>query len=436
MYLAQGLRHKNSEFEVQILDAVAEKLDYRQIIDRVKEYGPQIVGLTAFTFTFYDVWYTAMELKKECPGTPVAVGGPHMYIFGYETMGHECFDYGVIGDGEDVFSELCRALYKEKEIPRLPGLLYRQDGDITGSGISQIDDLDSIAFPAIDLIDPFKYYSSIGSRKAVAICTSRGCPYRCTFCQVPHTRYRMRSTENIMQEIDFYVGKGITDFFFFDDLFNISRKRVIEISNQITKRGSKIGWMFRGRVDQIDDEMLKAAKKAGCHTISVGIEDSTNEGLKAIKKKITIEQAYNAVRLIRKNKIRCSTNWIIGFPHHKTGRDLDHLLKTALKMDSDYAQFGILQCLPGSELYDEAVSEYGIDPDAWKNYVLHPAREFTPPIWEKHFTKRELFDFYEKAFREYYIRPKVIVREMLSIRSWAEMFNKFNSFKTVFFKKG
>lgn len=435
MYLAQGLRQKNSEFKVKILDAVADNLDYWQIIDKVKEFAPQIVGLTTFSFTFYDAWFTAKELKKARPEIPIAVGGPHMYIFGYETMGHECFDYGVVGDGEDVFSELCEALYKDKEIPRLPGLLYRQNGDIVGSGVSQIDNLDSVAFPALDLIDPFKYYSSIGSQNAVGtICTSRGCPYRCTFCQVPHTRYRMRSTENIMQEIDIYVKKGITDFLFFDDLFNITKKRVIELSNQILEKGIKISWMFRGRVDQIDDKILKAAKKAGCHTISVGIEDSTDEGLKAIKKKITIEQAYEAVHLIRKNKIRCSTNWIIGFPHHKSSQDLDHLLTTALKMDADYAQFSILQCLPGSELYDQAVSESGINPDAWKNYVLNPVKEFSPPIWERHFKKSELFDFYEKAYRKYYLRPKVILREILSIRSWAEMVNKFNSFKTVFFK--
>jgi len=295
--------------------------------------------------------------------------------------------------------------------------------------------LNAVQIPAVNLIDPLKYYSAIGKSRAIGtICSSRGCPFRCTFCQVPRTTYRMRSLDNIIKEIEYYLEKGVVDFFFFDDLFNITKKRVIDFSRKVLERNLKITWMFRGRVDQIDDSMMKLAHKAGCHAVSVGVEDSTDEGLKAIKKKITVKQAYNAVRTIRKNKIDCSTNWIIGFPHHRTRADLIHLLQTAININSDYAQFSILQCLPGSELYNQAVSEGGIDPLAWKNYVLYPKKKFSPPIWERHFSKQELYEFYSTAYRRYYLRPRLLLRETLSIRTMAEFKNKIRSFTRVFLK--
>ncbi len=436
MYLAQAVRQHDRNFSVKILDAVPDKISYGRIAEIAFDYSPQVIGITAHTYTFYDVWKTASELKKRLPGVPIVIGGSHMYIFPRETMTHNCFDFGVSGDGEDVFSGLCGSLYKNIEIRSSPGLFIRKGDEVTGSGTALVSDLDLVKLPAIDLIDHDKYYSTIGQQKAVGtICSSRGCPFRCTFCQVPKVPFRTRSIKNVILEIKEYGKAGVDDFFFFDDLFNMTKGRVVEFCNEVLDNKLKIGFMFRGRIDQIDDEMLELARKAGCHSISVGIEDATDEGLKAIKKNITIKQAFDCVRLIRKYGIRCSTNWIIGFPHHKTAGDLEHLLNTAIKMDSDYAQFSVLQCLPGSEIYEQAVREKGIDPEAWRSYVLNPVDKFEPLIWEKHFTKAELFKFYEHCYKKYYFRLKVFAREMLNLKSADEFLLKVRAFKTVFFKK-
>jgi len=437
MYLAQALRKKSGDFAVQILDAVPPGLSYSQIADKALKFKPDIIGITTFTFTFYDVLHTAITLKEVLPDVPIAVGGPHLYLFANETMRHDCFDYAIVGDGEEVFTELCCSLKGGRMVSNMQGLYSREGGQIKGSGAAFLKDLDTIPVPSVDLIDPLLYYSTIGKKAAVGtICTSRGCPFSCTFCQVPKRKYLIRSLDNIVDEIKEYTKNGVTDFFFFDDLFNVTKARVIEFSERLLREDMKIGWMFRGRVDQIDNNMLKMARRAGCHTISVGVEDSTNEGLKAIKKNITIEQAFEAVGLIRKSGIRCSTNWIIGFPRHKTPSDLKQLLDTAIKMDADYALFSVLQCMPGSELYEQAVSEGGLDKEAWAGYVLNPSRDFHSPIWERHMTKEQLFEFYEYAFRRYYFRPRVILREALRINSFAEAANKARSFARVFMYAG
>jgi radical SAM superfamily enzyme YgiQ (UPF0313 family) len=432
MYLSQYLRLSNSEYIVKILDSMIYKLSYKDIAKYAKEFSPDFIGITSYTYLFYDVWMTARELKKELPGVPIAVGGPHMYLFAKETLSHSCFDYGISGDGEEIFSELCDMFFHHKEIKLLPGLFFRRNNEVAGRGSALVKDLDSVVYPAIDLIDPALYYNPVGKGKAVGtICSSRGCPFRCTFCQVPHRLYRARSVKNIAEEIRIYMSKGITDFFFFDDLFNLTVDRVTEFCEYILANNLKISWMFRGRIDQLNAAMLKLARKAGCHTISVGIEDATDDGLRAIKKNITIKDAFRAVRLISKSGIRCSTNWIIGLPHHRSLKDLEHLLDIAIKMDSDYAQFSILQCLPGSELYVQATNEGGIDPSSWREYILNPVKNFSPPVWEKYLTKKDMFSFYEHAYLKYYFRPKFILRELLRIRNLNQFSHKLRAFRSI-----
>lgn len=434
MYLAKALTLRNPGFDVSIIDSVAEKLTSPQLAARVAAMSPDLAGVSAMTYTFYDSLQTAKEIKKAIPSVPVVIGGAHMYIFAADTMSaHHCFDYGIAGDGEDVFAGLCEQLSRNEEPQPAQGLYMRRGGSVTGSGSAVIKDIDAVPVPAIELINSFAYFSPIGKKNVVGtICSTRGCPFRCTFCQVPHRNYFMRSIKNVTLEIEEYIARGVSDFFFFDDLFNITKKRVVEFSEEVLRKNLKIGWMFRGRIDQIDNAMLKIARRAGCHTISVGIEAATDQGLREIKKNITIDQSLKAVRLIRANGIRCSANWIIGLPSQKTQDDLQHLLKTAMKIDSDYAEFSILQCLPGSELYGQAVSEGGIPADAWLNYVLSPSPKFSPPVWEKHFSKDELFAFYEYSNKKYYLRPKVILREILRVRSPKEFIVKFKTAKSIF----
>ena len=162
MYVAQALREKNTDIEVSILDCVPDNLDYEQVAQHVLVTNPQIVGLTSFTYTYYDVLHTAKAIKGVKPDVPIAVGGCHMYVFGYETMMHDCFDYGVIGDGEEVFVKLCEAILHRTPVELMSGLLVRKDGEVIGSGIALVKDLDCVKTPAVDLINPYKYYSTIG----------------------------------------------------------------------------------------------------------------------------------------------------------------------------------------------------------------------------------------------------------------------------------
>ena len=116
MYLAQGLRNHIPDVNVSIIDAVVENLNYQQIAAKIVSLAPVAVGITLTTYTFFDAIQTGWAIKNVKPDVPVVVGGPHMYIFPEETMTHTCFDYGVVGDGENVFSSLCLMISGEKKI--------------------------------------------------------------------------------------------------------------------------------------------------------------------------------------------------------------------------------------------------------------------------------------------------------------------------------
>ena len=167
--------------------------------------------------------------------------------------------------------------------------------------------------------------------------------------------------------------------------------------------------------------MLRVAKRAGCRQVFYGVEAGTDDGLRAVKKNLTIAQATKAVQMTRKAGIESSTNWIIGFPHQKSTEDIMELIRTAVKVDSDYAQFNICIAYHGTEIFTEGVKLGLFAPDAWRNYVKSPAPHFAEPVWEEFLSRQELSRLLLICYKRFYMRPRVIFRKMLAIRSLKEL---------------
>ena len=416
-----------------LIDCVAERLDADQAARRAADMEPDVVGLSALTHYFYDAWQTARAVKKAKADAVVVVGGPHMYALGRESMAHDCFDYGVVGEGEEVFADLCRALWDKAEVKLVPGLLRRAGGEVQGGGAAMVKDLDRIGVPAVDLQSFSPYVGLkrlrlgfVGFRAVVS--TSRGCPFRCAFCQIPEDHYRLRGIPNIIEEIELYVQKGVRNFIFCDHLFNINKNRVIDFCEAVLAKKLEIKWSFQGRIDQIDDPLMRLARKAGCDALYVGIEDCTDAGLRAIKKHLTMQQVYDGLRAVMRNGINCTTNWIIGFPRHQCAQDVERLIDTAFGTKS-IPNFQLLQCMPGTELHEQAVAEGGIDPLYWTNYVRNPRAEFSPPIWERHFTKNELYALYFQAVRRLPLKACKYFVQIAFWRAWSMIIYRFGALR-------
>ena len=422
MYVAAAVQAHGGH-EVKLLDTMIDRLSPQQIVQKVKEYDPDVVGITVYTPTLYDALLVCHAIKEATPDKIIVWGGPHTSEFPDECLDNEdLVDYIVMGEAEETFPSLLDSLEKGESPEGINGISFKKNGEvIRPPDRGYIKDIDSLPVPAFELLDFKKYYSAVSTGGPIAaVCSSRGCPFLCTYCLSPYKKYRSRSVEGIIAEMKVYYDKGIRDFFFFDDLFNITAKRLKAIGEGIKETGWDISWSFRGRVDAIDNDSLAVAKKSGLTQIFFGVEAGTDEGLKAIKKKLTLQQVKKTVNLCKAHRIKTSTNWIIGFPHHKTREDVIKLIDTAIEVNSDYAQFNILIPYHGTEIFDEGVKEGLFDKELWRDYAKDPVPSFLEPVWEQNLSREELSDLLKLCYKRFYFRPIPIVKKLFTIQNWGE----------------
>lgn len=432
-YIA-GYLVKYTNHDIKILDTLAERLYYDEIEKRIIEYKPDIVGMTAFTPSFYDVLMVARLVKKNFPNCYVCIGGTqHVKMYLKETLHHPEIDFVVRGEGEIIFANLLNAIQHRTPLSDVEGISFKKDGSIANVGAEgYIKDINELPSPAFDLLPFERYKSAIGTGNTVGtIATSRGCPYACTYCDRPYRTYRSYTNEKILSEMEYFYNRGIKEFVFFDDMFNLKPKRVIEISDAIIERFPDIVWSFRGRADQVTEEMLKKAKKAGCRQIMFGIEAAKDEDLKAIKKKITTKQFIDSISLCKKLGIETSTNWIIGLPTHRRRQDVLDLLNFAIKSGCDYAQFNILIPYAGTEIFEEGVKRKILPSDFWKNYLFNPTPNAYIPIWDEHLSRKELSELLKICYKRFYLRPSNVIKNVLRVRSLSQFKTKFKGMLTV-----
>ncbi|MGA2916327.1 MAG: radical SAM protein [Sedimentisphaerales bacterium] len=432
-YLA-GYLVKYTNHYVKILDAVAERLDYPQIEKRILEFKPDIVGSTIFTPTFYGNLMLARLVKRILPNCYVCMGGvQHIRMFLNETLSHPEIDFVVRGEGEIIFANLLNALENGNRLSSVDGISFKENGRIVSCGEEgYIKNINELPAPAFDIMPLDLYRNIIGTGKTVGtVSTSRGCPYQCTFCDRPYRTFRVYNIERIISEMQYFYNKGVREFMFFDDMFNITPKRVMDISDAILATFSDIAWAFRGRADQVTKEMAIKAKKAGCIQMMFGLEVTTDEHLRMIKKQITTKQLIDSVAICKKAGISTSSNYIIGFPFHKSRRDVLDVIDFAIKCGSNYAQFNILLPYAGTEVYNEGVKKGILPPNFWSDYVSNPEPNAYIPIWDEYLSREELSDLLKMCYQKFYLRPSKMLEGALNIRSIPQLKMRIKGMLTV-----
>ena len=334
LYLAAYLK-KYTDYQVKILDCQVEELEYDQIRERIREINPDIVGLTTMTFTLIDVLKTAQLTKEINPQIKVILGGPHIDIYPEETIAQNNVDYVVMGEGEKILKDLLDNFDSPQNLAEIKGLVFKSQSQIVNNGRSELNkDLDSLPFPARHLT-PYQKYSSVLSKvqPITTMFTSRGCPYKCLFCDRPHLGkvFRARSSENVVDEMEQCQKMDIKEILIYDDTFTVNRQRVLDICSEIQKRNLKINWDIRARVDTVDEELLKEIKKTGCQRIHFGVEAGTQKILNVLRKGITLEQAEKAFNLSRKIGLETLAYFMIGSPT-ETKEDILKTIKFAKKL--------------------------------------------------------------------------------------------------------
>ena len=410
--------------EVLFIDAHAEELTLEQTVARLNTFGPSFIGYTITTYLFFQSLDWIKAIKEKVP-VPTIVGGVHLSIYPKETLTHDAIDYAVTGEAEETLPAFLAALTTGGDLSGIKGLAYRVNGPVSEGGRVHVTpnaptvDVNESPFPARHLLDNTIYHSFI-SRYQNFSCfiTSRGCPYKCIFCEQGSKAFRARDPMNVVDELEIaHYDHGIREFDFFDSSFTIRKKRVIAICEEIQRRKLPIYWAARTRVDCITPDVLKAMRAAGCVRIYYGIESGNREILKVLKKSTSMEQIKEIVHMTRASGIDTFGYFMVGNPYD-TPATIRQTIRLALDLDLDYAQFSKVTPMPATEMYTMMMEETGRD--YWREFVLNPHEDLVPrPRCDM--TDAEIQRWARVGYLRFYYRPKMMARQLSRMKSVDEL---------------
>jgi len=410
---------ENEGHEVKLIDANALNLSKSETLKLIKSFSPNLLMLGVTTYFFHQGLEWIRFFKKNTE-LPIVVGGAHMSLYPAETLSYDEIDYGVIGEAEETLPEFVKAIASEKNLKEVRGVCYKNKGRIViTKPRGFFKNLDDSPFPARRLLPNEKYYSFISQRKNfTGLITTRGCPYKCVFCEQGSKPYRIRSAKNVVDEIEeCYNEYGIREIDIFDSSFSINKKRVLEICKQLRSRRIDLDWSVRTRVDLVGREMLTVMSKAGCKRIYYGIESGDEQILRNIKKNSNLQLIRKTISLTKQIGIDTFGYFMIGNPG-ETEETIKKTITFAKSLDLDYAQFSKVSTLPGTELYE--LLKKDLRYDYWKEYVLDKSKEIVLPRHDCSFSEQEIQDFVKKAYKEFYFRPSYMIKALLRLKSWHE----------------
>ena len=443
LYLA-GYVESANDAQVKIFDFQVET---KNVICEINEFKPEIVGITCQTPQFPEMIRLVKEIKKRFPEITIVVGGSHPSVMPHEAASNPNIDVTVIGEGEITFSEIIK--YKNGKMPLedIKGIAYRRGDKIVFTAPRPlIANLNDLAKPAIHLIDLMKYQFStevqVGSKTAF-IATTRGCPFNCSFCANKdkyQKTYRIRSIESLEEELDSFKANGIDSFYVIDDVFTLNKRALYSFCNLLQKNGYHFTWWAQTRADCIDMNMLRMMKKAGCLSLSFGIESGSDRLLNIVRKGVSTQQTRRAVTMTRQAGIIAKGNFILGLPQ-ETRRDSLKTIWFALSLPLLRARFSLLVPYPGTELWSLAcvegqVKETGQD---WENF--HPVWGYSnlKPSYIPRGRYPEELKFLQKfANFIFYLKPNVVwdlIRTCYKERTWAELWHDWQTFLRATFLK-
>jgi len=334
-------------------------------LDRdIKAYNPDVIGISGLTPEAKLIEKVARISKAAAPKALLVIGGPHATAYWDRVLDETGADVAVIGEGEITFPALIDAWDKGRNFDEIPGVVYRRNGELRRTDPRPfIEDLDAIPMPAWDLMDIEKYFYDErfvdlrARRKFMAVFTSRGCPYNCIYChQTMGKRYRMRSPENILKEIQhLYDHYDIREIEIEDDSFNLDRERSMDIFQGIIDSGMDLAIAFRNGVrgDRSDTAFLRKMREAGTYHIGFGIEAGTERVQKVIRKNLNIPAVLEAMDYAVQLGMFTRGFFMLGFPTERR-EEIMTTIEVALRSRIHVASFFIVNAFRGTPIYQMA----------------------------------------------------------------------------------
>ena len=437
LFYVAGAAKRAKNWEIKLIDAHAENLDYTQTAQRAFEFKPELIGITFNTFTYLDAINAARAVKRKLPDVPVLAGGVQPLLSPEETLSQPEFDAIFSGEADLIFHDILEQFERGGLIglarAKIEGLAVKGNDMADFHHAPLIKELDEIPMPAWELSPYQKYSSLITPHKPVMLMmTTRGCPYRCRYCSLSATGkiWRAHSANRVVDEMVSCQKLGIKYLLFYDEIFTVSRKRIFEICERIGAIGLKIPWMARGTVDTVDYEELLAMKRAGCHTATFGVESGSERILEVLGRKQNLAKASETFRAAKKAGLSVIAYFMIGTPT-ETLEDVKASMRLANKLDLNHVHASIFIPYPASDIYEDALRSGVIKSDYWRLFAVNPKPDFVSPFWTENFSEQELQKLLFKFYRGFYMRPtRALKKAFMSIKE-LKLKLAFNALKAL-----
>ena len=397
-------------FDVSYIHCQTMGVDLEGLVKEMERLEPQMVVVQAEHINL-GVAKKVAELAEQGGATSVFVG-PLATALDEEFARERYCSYVIRGEWDLTSARLASVLARGQNAAGVQSLTFMQaDKLVRTPSAPVIEDLDSLPFPAYDLIDLSKFHESVFIRfPAATMITSRGCPYHCVFCAFPNTIYshqfRAMSPERTVAEVKHLVRQfGVKQIRFDDDTFEIDRRRAMEICRLLQKERLDLVWLAQCRPGLMDRELCEAFHEAGCVMVLFGIESGNEDILKKIKKKTTVEEIRRGVRIAKDAGLEVLNCVMLGF-YWDTPDTLKQSLDLAFELDAEFTQFSIPTPLPGTEYFDLLKQNGHLNFDRWEDMdSFHQTRLELPYL-----SAEQINGAIRWAYRHYYTRPKYVAK--------------------------
>ncbi len=420
-YLASSLREKH---EVRVLDFGKMGRNDGLFTGMVKDFSPDVVGFQCYSPEIGEVKRLSVIVRSALPRAVIIAGGPHPTLCPEETMKKLApeINYLLRGETEESFPLFLDLLGGKGAAAGVQGLVWTENGAVRVNEMRPIQDINALPQPSWDLINPQEYppaqHGAFFNKFPIApIITTRGCPFACGFCTAPilsGRQMRKRSAGTVMAEIELLYHKfGIREIHIVDDNFTLDKAHAVSILKKIIDSGLPISLAFPNgvRIGTLDEELLDLMKQAGVYLISVGIESGSDKTLKRMDKQLNVALIREKVALIERKGIDLAAFFILGFPD-ETVEDMRETIKFSLELPLLRANFFTFLPLPMTPVTLRLIEKGEIGHMDVDGLIFQKV-----PYAPKGVTREKLRNLQREAFLRFYFRPRVMLRNLMQIRS-------------------
>jgi len=417
MYLAAYLR-KQFDMDIKLVNQRECNCTNEELARQAIDFESDIVGFGSLTPSGHGFAPLTQMVRAGLPDALILLGGPHISSFGVKAIEDTAANAAVSGEGELTFEQIIRAHFDGGDFGDIPALIWRNaDGKIvTNPGTTpHITDLDTLPFPAYDLIDLPKYWQlqsmpPLPRRRYVSLVSSRGCPYHCSWChRIFGKKFRIHSPERIVDEIEYFQRiYGVDDFEFLDDIFNQNRSRLMAFCDLLHRRNLRIKIAFPNAVrgDILTQEDVDALADAGTYFSSFALESGSPRIQKLMGKNLNIPRFVQGVEMAVKRGIFANGFNMLGFPT-ETEEEMQETIDVAYNSMLHTASFFTATPFPNTTLYDFVMKTHA---EQLANLSYKETDFSLIPVNLSAVPDEVLFAYQRKANRQFFLNFKRIYR--------------------------